>query len=263
RYWGTLDLVEYTEYESLDLDTEEEGSEDEGPGQQVAVLVVDTMADEPLGLGYGALRRHELTLGEGSMPSTFNIGQSSRSTPGQQRVEETLVPRIPVCTILIDPEDSTVYLDITIDPRSCTPVQTPTSPEWSSGSLLVLPSSPIVPDLVASPVTSPIATIAIDEDEFLEVGAQLELYGSILHDHIQRLDALLPILFEGYDRDFRELYTRSREVRDEIFSQHYRLRSLEQKHEQEKATVTFGALLRPMLALESWAGHVDAQRAEI
>nr|GFB31975.1 hypothetical protein [Tanacetum cinerariifolium] len=230
-------LVEYTEYESLDLDTEEEGSEDEGPvsdeeddvfeGQQVAVLVVDTKADEPLGLGYGALRRHELTLGEGSMPSTFNIGQSSRSTPGQERVEETLVPRIPVCTILIDPKD-------------------------------ILPSSPIVPNLVASPVTSPIATIAIDEDEFLVVGAQLELHGSILHDHKQRLDALLPILFKGYDRDFRELYTR-----DEIFSQHYRLRSLEQKHEQEKAIVTFGALLRPMLALESWAGHVDAQREEI
>nr|GFB65493.1 hypothetical protein [Tanacetum cinerariifolium] len=34
--------------------------------------------------------------------------------------------------------------------------------------LEVLPSSLIVPNLVASPVTSPIATIAIDEDEFLE-----------------------------------------------------------------------------------------------
>nr|GFA48912.1 hypothetical protein [Tanacetum cinerariifolium] len=30
--------------------------------------------------------------------------------------------------------------------------------------------------------------------------------------------------------------------------------------EQERATVTFGAIWRPMLALESWARHVDAQR---
>ncbi|GJV85805.1 hypothetical protein Tco_1525703 [Tanacetum coccineum] len=85
------------------------------------------------------------------------------------------------------------------------------------------------------------------EDEFLEVGAQLELHGSIIHDYTQRLDALPPTLFEGYDRDLRELYTRSREVRDEIFSQRYRLRSLE----QEMLTVTFGDIWRPMLALES------------
>ncbi|GJT87444.1 reverse transcriptase domain-containing protein [Tanacetum coccineum] len=31
----------------------------------------------------------------------------------------------------------------------------------------------------------------------------------------------------------------------------------------ERATMTFGALWRPVLALESWAGHVDAQRAEM
>ncbi|GJU80103.1 hypothetical protein Tco_1282468 [Tanacetum coccineum] len=37
-------------------------------------------------------------------------------------------------------------------------------------------------------------------------------------------------------------------VRDEIFSQRYRFRSLEQ--EQERATVTFSAIWRPVLALE-------------
>ncbi|GKF94337.1 hypothetical protein Tco_0284037, partial [Tanacetum coccineum] len=117
-----------------DSDTEGEGSEDEGPGleedeaapegQQQAVSVVDTSTDEPLGLGYGALRRR------------------------QQRVEETLAPRIPVSTAWIDPEDSTVYLDIGINPRLCAPVQTLASPEWSSGSLTVSPSSPIVPTLI-------------------------------------------------------------------------------------------------------------------
>ncbi|GKB85905.1 hypothetical protein Tco_0958177 [Tanacetum coccineum] len=74
---------------SLTLPIQKTYREEEGPGseeeeaapegQQQAVPVVDTAADEPLGLGYVALRRCELALGEGSMPSTFEIGQSSRS----------------------------------------------------------------------------------------------------------------------------------------------------------------------------------------
>ncbi|GJX40138.1 hypothetical protein Tco_0255128 [Tanacetum coccineum] len=170
RYRGTSELEEDTEDECSDSDTEREGLEDEGPGseeeedaapkgQQQAVPVVDTAADEPLGLGYGVWRR-------------------------------------------------------------------------------LSPLSPAVPTLVASPATTPATIIALDKDEFLEVEAQLELHGSILYDHTQCLDTLPPALFEGYDRDLRELYSRSRAVRDEIFSQRYRLRSLEQ-------------------------GHVDAQRAEI
>ncbi|GJX88439.1 hypothetical protein Tco_0340453 [Tanacetum coccineum] len=243
RYQGTSELIEDTEDESSDSDSERESSEDEGPGledgghgsedegpgleeeaelegQQQAVPVVDTASEEPLSLGYEALRRRELPLGEGSVPSTFVIGQSSRSMLEQQRVEETPTPK----------------------PR------TPPSPNWSSGSLPVSPLSPAFP--------TPAATITVGKDEFLEVGAQLELHGSILHDHTRRLDALPPTLFEGYDRDLRELYTRSREVRDEIFSQCYRLRILEQ--EQERATMTFGAIWRPVLALELWAGYVDA-----
>ncbi|GKG53556.1 hypothetical protein Tco_0554956, partial [Tanacetum coccineum] len=50
-------------------------------------------------------------------------------------------------------------------------------------------------------------------------------------------------------RDVRELYTRSRVVRDEIFSQRYRFRSL--KRGQERVVVTFGALWRPVLALKA------------
>nr|GEV41646.1 hypothetical protein [Tanacetum cinerariifolium] len=87
----------------IDSDTEGEGSKDEGPGleeeedapegQQRAVSVVDTTADEPLNLGYRALRRCELALREGSLPSTFEIGQSFRFVSEQQMVEETLAPR--------------------------------------------------------------------------------------------------------------------------------------------------------------------------
>nr|GEV88154.1 hypothetical protein [Tanacetum cinerariifolium] len=39
------------------------------------------------------------------------------------------------------------------------------------------------------------------------------------------------------------------------------LRSLE--HDQERVVVTFGALWRPVLVLEAWAGQTDAQRAAL
>ncbi|GJZ30483.1 DNA-directed DNA polymerase [Tanacetum coccineum] len=199
RYRGTSELVEDTEDESSDSGTEREGlegeghsSEDEGPGsedeglgleeeaapegQQQAALAEDTTVDEPLGLGYRALRCRDLALGEGSVPNTFKVGQSSRSVPEHEGAER---------------------------------IFTPPSLEWSSSSLPISPSSPAVPSPIASPVTTLAATISVDEDHFLEVGAQLELYGSILYDHTQRLDALPPTLFEGYDQDLRELYTRS------------------------------------------------------
>ncbi|GKB41748.1 hypothetical protein Tco_0886690 [Tanacetum coccineum] len=77
----------------------------------------------------------------------------------------------------------------------------------------------------------------------------------------ERVSVLSPALFEWYDRDIRELFTRSGVVRDEIFSQRYRFRSL--KHEQERVAVTFGEIWRPVLALKSWAGQTDAQRASL
>ncbi|GJX66701.1 hypothetical protein Tco_0301044, partial [Tanacetum coccineum] len=59
-------------------------------GQQQAVLVVETAASEPLGLGYGALRRRELAVEEDQVPSTFEVGQSSRSVPEQQGAERLM-----------------------------------------------------------------------------------------------------------------------------------------------------------------------------
>ncbi|GKE08616.1 hypothetical protein Tco_1412167, partial [Tanacetum coccineum] len=84
---------------------------------------------------------------------------------------------------------------------------TPLSPEWSSGSLPISPSPLVVLSPIASPVATLTATISVDEDQFLEVGAQLELHGSILQDLTQRLDALPPTLIANIDRDVRELYT--------------------------------------------------------
>ncbi|GKG59238.1 hypothetical protein Tco_0602947, partial [Tanacetum coccineum] len=50
------------------------------------------------------------------------------------------------------------------------------------------------------------ATIPVDEDQFIEIGAQLELYRGILQDHTQHLDAMPPTLFADIDRDVRDLY---------------------------------------------------------
>nr|GEX05184.1 hypothetical protein [Tanacetum cinerariifolium] len=219
RYQGTSEPIKDTKDESLDSDAKRDSSKGKGhssegeghgledesisleeeetvpKGQQQAVLVVDTTMNEPLGFGYKALRRRELALGEGSVPSTFEVGQSSR-----------------------------VYTDILTYVPPAAPVQTSPSPEWSSSSLPVSPSSLVVPSPIALLVTTPAATIS-------------------------RLDAVPSTLFEGYGRDLMELYTRSREARDGFFSQRYRLRSLE--HEQERATVTFRALWRQVLALEA------------
>ncbi|GKA20697.1 hypothetical protein Tco_0700686 [Tanacetum coccineum] len=237
RYRGTSEILEDTEDKSSDSYTKIDGSEDqgygledEGPGseeeeekksapegQQQVVPVVDTSTDEPLGLGYEALRRRELALGEGSVPSTSKIRQSSRSMSKQRRVEETLMPRPRVHTTWVDPVDGTIYTDIPVDvPPARVPIQTPLTREV----IRFLPT--------------------LNEDEFLEVRAQLELHKSILHDHTQRLDALPTTLFKGYDRDLIELYTRSGVIRNKIFSQRYRIRNLER--EQERATVNIGAL---------------------
>ncbi|GJS10602.1 hypothetical protein Tco_0367398, partial [Tanacetum coccineum] len=192
----------------LGLEEEEAAPE----GQQQAVPVVGTAVSEPLGLGYRAARRCALESMEEITPSTYE----------------------PTLTTWVDPEDDRFYTDIPIYPPVA-PVQTPLSPEWSSSSLPISPSS--------------------------LVGAQLELHRSILHDHTQRLDALPPTLIMDIDRDVKELYTRSGVVRDEIFLQRYMFRSLER--EQERVAVTFGALWRPVLSLEAWACQTDAQRAAL
>ncbi|GJU34632.1 hypothetical protein Tco_1182986 [Tanacetum coccineum] len=186
-------------------------------GQQRAALVVETAVGEPLGLGYGALRSREITSKEGQMPSVFEV----------------------------DPEDDRVYIDVPIYPPPTPPVQTPLSPEWSSGSLPVSPAPSIVP----SPISSPMIPLTIPSR------------GGLIHDYTVRLGELSPALFERCDRDIGELFTRSGAVRDEIFSQRYRLRSL--KHEQERVAVTFGVIWRPVLAMESWVGQTDAQRAAL
>ncbi|GJT10879.1 protein kinase-like domain, concanavalin A-like lectin/glucanase domain protein [Tanacetum coccineum] len=66
---------------------------------------------------------------------------------------------------------------------------------------------------------------------------------------------------DGGDRRGIRHLIRSGAGRDEIFSQRYRFRSLERN--QERATVTFSAIWRPILALEAWARHTNAYRAAL
>ncbi|GKG38793.1 hypothetical protein Tco_0460505, partial [Tanacetum coccineum] len=68
-------------------------------------------------------------------------------------------------------------------------------------------------------------------------GSSSQDAGGLILDHVVRLEELSHALFERYDR------------------------SLE--YEQERVAVTFGAIWRPVLALESWVGQMDAQRAAL
>ncbi|GKE31283.1 hypothetical protein Tco_1450605 [Tanacetum coccineum] len=223
RYRGTSELILDTNCEGDELgeeDTEEDESSDadderdsqdlddegHGLGDEDHDNESQGLEDEGLGL------EEEEVVPEGQQQA---VPVSSRSVSEQQGVERVSALRQPTLDTWVDPEDGRVYIDIPAYVPLATPVQTPPSPEWS-----------------------------LDKDQFIEVGAQLELHKSILHDHTQRLDALPPTLVADIDRDVRELYTRSGAVRDDIFLERYRFRSLER--EQERATVTFSAIWKPM-----------------
>ncbi|GJZ17494.1 copia protein, partial [Tanacetum coccineum] len=235
RYRGTSKLVEDSEEdddeedeeieESMDSDSEE-GEEVVPGGQQQAASVVRITVSAPLGLGYGALRRRELALEEGDIHNTFEVRHGSGSAPESER-----------------PERTSGLLPISL---SHSDVPSPIS-------------SPMVPLTVPSPVATP---ATVETEGFLtKLGAQVKMQGGLIHDHAVRLEELSPALFKRYDMDIGELFNRSKAVRDEIFSQRYRFRSLE--YNQERVAVTFGAIWRPMLALEAWAGQTDGQRAAL
>ncbi|GKA27059.1 hypothetical protein Tco_0713227 [Tanacetum coccineum] len=191
--------------DGLGLEEEEEAT---SRGQQQAALIVGTTMSAPLKLRYGALRHRKLTLEEGDVYSTFEVGHGSGSAPESERLERVLAFRQPTLTIWTDQEDGMIYIDIPDYPPPAPPVQT--KPSRSTPA-------------------------AVETEGFLtELGAQVEMQGGLIRDHVVRLEELSPALFE---------------------------RSLE--YEQERVAVTFGAIWRPVLALEAWAGQTDAQRAAL
>nr|GEU95086.1 hypothetical protein [Tanacetum cinerariifolium] len=162
------------------------------------------------------------------VPSTFEVGQSSRSVPEHQGAGRISASKEPTLVTWVDPVDGKVYTNILDYVPPVAPIQTPplspllsigtpSSLEWSSGSFLVSPlslaiSTPVVSPATFSPAASPDTVEA--EDFMAQLGAQ-----------------------------------------------RYRLRSLER--EQERATMTFSALWRFVLALEAWAGQTDAHRVAL
>ncbi|GJV46692.1 hypothetical protein Tco_1431228 [Tanacetum coccineum] len=98
-------------------------------GQQRAAPVVETVVGKPLGLGYEALRHREIALGEGQMPSVFEVGQSFGSVPESERPERVSTLSQPTLTTWIDPEDDIAYIDVPAYPPPAPPAQTPPSPE--------------------------------------------------------------------------------------------------------------------------------------
>ncbi|GKF52106.1 hypothetical protein Tco_0148573 [Tanacetum coccineum] len=75
----------------------------------------------------------------------------------------------------------------------------------------------MIPLTVPSPVATPATTKT--EGFLTELRAQVEMQGGLIRDHAVRLEELSPDLFKRYDRDLKELFTRSGAVRDDIFSQ--------------------------------------------
>nr|GEV28871.1 retrotransposon protein, putative, unclassified [Tanacetum cinerariifolium] len=205
--------------EDRGLDDEDHGSEEAAipKGQHRATLVADTVVGEPLGLGH-----QELAIEEDLVFSTFEVGQSCRSVLKQQEAEGVYALRQPTLGTWVDPEDGRIYTDIPAYAPPVPTIQIPPSPEWSSDSLPILPISPlspVSPSPIASLVATPTATIFVDKDPFLEVGAHLEHHGRILYDHTHCLDALPPTLFTDIDRDVRELYTTSGVVFEDLVLQ--------------------------------------------
>ncbi|GJS20084.1 hypothetical protein Tco_0448716 [Tanacetum coccineum] len=230
------------------MGVESHGLDDEGRGLDDKSRALDDEGHSVESDGLG-LREEEEAVPQGPSKQavlvwgqfTFEVRQGSGSAPEPERPERVSASRQPTLTTWTDPEDDMVYIDVPAYPPLAPPIQTLPSPEWSSSSLPISPSPSIVPSPISStmiPLTvpSPVATPVTAETEgfLIELGAQVKMQEGLICDHAVRLEELSPALFE---------------------------RSL--KHEQKRVAVTFGALWRPVLALESWSGQTDAQRAAL
>ncbi|GJX42684.1 hypothetical protein Tco_0257674 [Tanacetum coccineum] len=167
----------------LGMGVESYGSDDESRG-----LDDEGHSVESDGLGLG---EEEEAVPKGHQQVVPVVGTTgSRSAPEPKRPERVSTSRQPTLTTWTDPEDDMVYIDVPAYPPPTPLVQTPPSPERSSGSLPISLSPSIVPSSISSPmipltVPSPIATPPTAETEgFLtELGAQVEMQGGLIHDH--------------------------------------------------------------------------------
>nr|GFA32741.1 hypothetical protein [Tanacetum cinerariifolium] len=232
---GTSELVEDDKEEeeikeSLDSYSVSEDAEDEGPTVEDKDPAVEdeglAMEDDGLGMGVescgSADESHVLDDKGHSVESDgHGLGEEQAIPEGQQQavlvvgrvvsaplgLERVSVSRQSTLTTWTDPEDGMVFIDVPAYPPPAPPVQTPPSPKWMSGSLLISPSPFIIPLSISStmiPLTIPslVATpTTVETEGFLtKLGAQVEMQGGLICDHAVGLEELSPALFESIRR---------------------------------------------------------------
>nr|GEZ08578.1 hypothetical protein [Tanacetum cinerariifolium] len=211
RYRGMYGLILDTDSEEDDLgdeDDEEEvekSSDSDNKSEDAEDAGPVTEDEEPT----------VIALGEGRMPSVFEVCKSFGFVRESERPERVSALRQPTLTTWIDPEDGIAYIDVPAYPPPTPPIQTPPLPEGSSSLLLISLALSIVPSPISSPmilltIPSPVASPSMAKAKgFLaELGAHVEMRGGLIRDHTVRLGELSPTLFKRYDRDIEELFTR-------------------------------------------------------
>ncbi|GKC02511.1 hypothetical protein Tco_0994121 [Tanacetum coccineum] len=212
RYRGTSELILNTDSEwdklgdedtnkdeSLDADAERDGLNDED----------HRLDDEGLGL-------------EGSEEVVV--------PEGQQRAAQ-------VANTIVDPEDGRIYTNIPAYAPLVPPVQTSPSPEWSSGSLSISPSSLVAPSHIASPVATPIATIFINEDQFLESYTLGQEWFEMRSSHIGHVDTwMADMSWAGYDnhRLTHDMLVQQAALQRELQETRDRVTTLEQERDRRE-----------------------------
>ncbi|GKE25308.1 hypothetical protein Tco_1436820 [Tanacetum coccineum] len=183
RYRGTSELVEDSDDEedeeieesmdsdSMSEDTEDEGptAEDEDPATEDEGLTAGVEGPSMYDKGYGlddesrgiddeghsvesdrlGLEEEEEAVPGGQQQATPVVGTTgSRPAPESEIPKRVSAFRQPTLTTWTDSKDGLIYIDI---PDYPPPVQTPPSPEWTSGSLPISLSH----SDVSSPISSP------------------------------------------------------------------------------------------------------------
>nr|GEW37272.1 hypothetical protein [Tanacetum cinerariifolium] len=145
------------------------------------------------------LHEHSTTSVLHEWPSSYETPSSSSLSSPASSLTLPLRKRYRDASELIAEKET--ESDESMDEGTNSEIKTLASPEW-------FPESPPVSPAIPTPVATLAPAAALDEGDLLEIGAQLELYTSILRTHTERLDPPPPTLFKGYDRNFTKLFSR-------------------------------------------------------
>ncbi|GJV18229.1 hypothetical protein Tco_1363552 [Tanacetum coccineum] len=248
-----LSLREGATDEGPTAEDEDLAAEDEGPTMGVKGPGIDDegygLDDESHGRDDESRGGSEAVVPGGQQQATSVVGTTVSVPLGlgygalrrrELALEEGDVYRLATLYHMDRTEDGWIDMDIPDYPPQYT-CTVPLHSEWTSGSLPISPShsdvsSPTSSLMIPLTVPSPVATPAAVETEGFLTEKSRGREGS----------------------DF--LFLRSADtIGGVIACSMLCLR----EYEQERVAVTFGAIWRPVLALEAWAGQTDAQRAAL